>query len=318
MSNPLGLAYGDSSGEDGDYSDKDQEETIDPAHIAEKVSDAILTAAPASLPHGQPLGMTMSTPQSTRTRTLWTKIVLDLLFTQSQINSLNRSARCEPRKPRGPRCNFIQSVASEPQTRVGAAESTTEEEPESLLQRLLKPEAVDGEDNYGIPPEPTGDADPAIQACGAPYNCPNSAKIEKWLHLKAAGMRFNDRLEQTHAFRNPSIMSKLIEYLGLDELGSNFPSHIYDPKAFSEDAFFDRIAHRQATDRPPPPPAVQGATNPNLAAAIQKAQQAAIQFVSNVNSSMSSAGASGRPVDAGKRKRSKWDQPTEPQAGRRR
>ncbi|KAI8920927.1 HCNGP-like protein-domain-containing protein [Powellomyces hirtus] len=318
MSNPLGLAYGDSSGEDGDYSDKDQEETIDPAHI-EKVSDAILTAAPASLPHGQPLVTSQqSQPLSALVRRRTTFNSTDTSPASTADYKSSCPSPSESRKPRGPRCNFIQSVASEPQTRVGAAESTTEEEPESLLQRLLKPEAVDGEDNYGIPPEPTGDADPAIQACGAPYNCPNSAKIEKWLHLKAAGMRFNDRLEQTHAFRNPSIMSKLIEYLGLDELGSNFPSHIYDPKGFSEDAFFDRIAHRQATDRPPPPPAVQGATNPNLAAAIQKAQQAAIQFVSNVNSSMSSAGASGRPVDAGKRKRSKWDQPTEPQAGRRR
>lgn len=36
-------------------------------------------------------------------------------------------------------------------------------------------------------------------------------------------------------------MSKLIEFLELDEIGSNYLKEVYDPHGFPEDAFFDRI-----------------------------------------------------------------------------
>jgi HCNGP-like protein len=41
-------------------------------------------------------------------------------------------------------------------------------------------------------------------------------KIEKWTELKNEGLTFNNRLENTHAFKNPSIMSKMISFLELD------------------------------------------------------------------------------------------------------
>lgn len=47
------------------------------------------------------------------------------------------------------------------------------------------------------------------------------SKIEKWTELKNEGLTFNNRLENTHAFRNPSIMSKMISFLELDPYASN-------------------------------------------------------------------------------------------------
>ena len=45
------------------------------------------------------------------------------------------------------------------------------------------------------------------------------------------GRYFNDSLEHTRAFQNPAIMEKLIDYLGLDQYGSNFDKEIYDPSS---------------------------------------------------------------------------------------
>lgn len=55
-------------------------------------------------------------------------------------------------------------------------------------------------------------------------------------------MHFNHRLIKTRDFRNPSILTKLIEYLELDEYGSNFPVSVFDPKGFPEEAFYDQLA----------------------------------------------------------------------------
>ncbi|KAJ3021406.1 hypothetical protein HKX48_008636 [Thoreauomyces humboldtii] len=112
-------------------------------------------------------------------------------------------------------------------------------------------------------------------------------------------------------------MSKLIEYLGLDELGSNFPKEMFDPKGFPKDAYFEKIAHRQSAERPPLLQPAPNAT-PQLAAAVLKAQQRAIQFSSNLNklAPKASFGASSSSSTGGKRT-TKWDQPSEQHTKRR-
>ncbi|KAI9199292.1 HCNGP-like protein-domain-containing protein [Polychytrium aggregatum] len=99
-----------------------------------------------------------------------------------------------------------------------------------VIRAVLKPDPIEGLDNYGIPPEPEGECDPEIQA-----------KIAHFIELKERGTRLNDTLTKMHSFRNPSIMSKLIEYLDLDEYGSNYPKDMYDPHGFPPETYHDEL-----------------------------------------------------------------------------
>ncbi len=88
-------------------------------------------------------------------------------------------------------------------------------------------------------------------------------KFAKWHKLMVQDqIRFNDNLEKQHSFRNPSIMSKLIEFIGVDEHGTHFvstdcqqnyrvtpvfkdPFRVSDDGSFEQDAYYDRIAAMQ-------------------------------------------------------------------------
>ncbi|KAJ3175394.1 SAP30-binding protein [Geranomyces variabilis] len=306
MNNPLGLAYGS----DSESSNDGEATRTSPPPGTARSNVPPQPIAVSSLIHRKPPSSSVSSAQTTPSAT----------------------SRSSPE----PRRNFIQSVsrsaaapnAANPHPPSHLLPSDPEcETPAAKLARLLRPPP-----GTVLPPEPPGDADPAIQA-----------KISKWLDLKASGMVFNDRLEATHAFRNPSITSKMIEYLGLDERGSNFSKDVYNPAGFPPEAYYDKIAERQRAAtagvggpyQPPLPAAAQLTSNPGVQSAIQKAQQAAIQFVSNVHgsahrsgtSSGGSAGTSaqqpsGMAADSARssgdnRKRSKWDRTSEFVAKRR-
>ncbi|KAJ3163118.1 SAP30-binding protein [Geranomyces michiganensis] len=258
MNNPL-VAYG------SDSDSSTNEEDKSPPSAAARPTAPPQTTAVSSLITRKPSSSVLNSANTTPSAT-------------SQLSSP------EPRK-----ANFIQSVsrsaiANAPTALRPPLDPESETPAEKLTRLLRSPPGV------VLPPEPDGEADPAIQA-----------KISRWLELKASGMVFNDRLESTHAFRNPSITSKMIEYLGLDERGSNFSKEIYNPTGFPPEAYYDKIAERQRAatagvgggqfhppHHPPPSPAAATASltsNPALQSAVRKAQQAAIQFVSNVHGS---------------------------------
>ncbi|KAJ3381432.1 hypothetical protein HDU84_005121 [Entophlyctis sp. JEL0112] len=107
------------------------------------------------------------------------------------------------------------------------------ERPSSAEEQQPQIHNHDNDDNSAIhpilPPAlfPAKECDPALQA-----------KVEKWTQLRVqSGRRFNDQLMRTPSFANPSIMSKLIEFLGLDEHGSNMPNTPEFPAAM----FYDEI-----------------------------------------------------------------------------
>ncbi|KND01481.1 uncharacterized protein SPPG_03282 [Spizellomyces punctatus DAOM BR117] len=323
MSNLLGLAYGESDDEDKSEAGSPVQNGSQEALLNATATDSSPSTKPNQTPHrssaGQPITISNqnlpTTPQplsnlirrrppsGTASAGVSPSVSPSRSGSRFQSpylpsNSPHSQASTTPRVSGERLATGLHQGITEPVDDIAIAEA------EAKLRQLLKPPPIEGEENSGIPPEPDDEADEATQA-----------KIAKWLDLKGSGMHFNARLEQTHAFRNPSIMSKLIEYLGLDETGSNYPKEIYDPHGFPEEAFFDRIAHKQATERPPPP-TVASNLNPQLAAAVQKAQQRAIQFVSNLNKG-AVGGASVQPAPASGRKRSKWDEPSDPAAKRR-
>ncbi|KAF9937717.1 hypothetical protein BGZ67_000990, partial [Mortierella alpina] len=82
----------------------------------------------------------------------------------------------------------------------------------ALMRSLLKPKPIPGVDNFGIPAEPKGEINPAVQA-----------KIEQFHHVKLTrGIHFNQSLMKNKNFRNPHIYTSLVEFVRLNETGSNF------------------------------------------------------------------------------------------------
>ncbi|KAL6904460.1 HCNGP-like domain-containing protein [Trichoderma evansii] len=100
----------------------------------------------------------------------------------------------------------------------------------ALIQDLTLPSVP----NLDIPPSPPG-SPPA----GA------NKKIDQFLQLKKKGVHFNSKLEQSAALRNPSLMDKLLDFVGIDEVGqyeTTLPKELWDPRGFPEWAFRDKLS----------------------------------------------------------------------------
>eukprot|EP01105_Mastigella_eilhardi_P021102 TRINITY_DN507_c0_g1_i5.p1 TRINITY_DN507_c0_g1~~TRINITY_DN507_c0_g1_i5.p1 ORF type:complete len:320 (+),score=109.17 TRINITY_DN507_c0_g1_i5:31-960(+) len=88
-----------------------------------------------------------------------------------------------------------------------------------------------------LPQEPTTDADKRLVA-----------KLEKYWTLRRQGTSINASLRQSQAFNNPDILEKLIDFVGIDEIGSNYPTDIFNPHGFEECDFYDGLVRRHAED----------------------------------------------------------------------
>ncbi|CAG8655486.1 16090_t:CDS:2, partial [Dentiscutata erythropus] len=104
----------------------------------------------------------------------------------------------------------------------------------SAMRKLLTPKSIEGRENWGIPPEPEAECDPILQE-----------KIVHFHSLSKKGVHFNENLLKNKAFRNPHIYNKLVEFVELDEIGSNFDREIFDPYGFPSEAFADQLAEAQ-------------------------------------------------------------------------
>ncbi|KZT62507.1 HCNGP-domain-containing protein [Calocera cornea HHB12733] len=105
---------------------------------------------------------------------------------------------------------------------------------EAHLRALLRPPPIDAVDNWGIPPRPAGEPDPALVA-----------KLAKFHDLKRKGKHFNDTLMSNKAFRNPHIYEKLVNFVDVDEKGTNFPREIWDPFDYRPEWKAEALAEEQ-------------------------------------------------------------------------
>jgi len=71
------------------------------------------------------------------------------------------------------------------------------------------------------------------------------AKFDRFFQLKAEGIHFNERLEKNTSFHNPKIYAKLVEFVDIDEHGSNLDQ--YNPKGFPSSAYAEEILNAQKT-----------------------------------------------------------------------
>ena len=66
-----------------------------------------------------------------------------------------------------------------------------------------------------------------------------------WEKKQRLGIDVNQSLIRSKQFRNPNIYSKLIEFCGIDEIGSNFSPLVFDPHGFPPEAFAQAILEAQ-------------------------------------------------------------------------
>ncbi|PAV18378.1 HCNGP-domain-containing [Pyrrhoderma noxium] len=113
-------------------------------------------------------------------------------------------------------------------------------EPEELtmIRNTLIPPSIPGEDDWGIPsPVEDDECDPSI-----------TEKLVKFSQLKRSEpnpKHFNDSLMSNRAFRNPHLYAQLVEFVDIDERGSNFPTDVWDPFELEQEWFADSIAGQQ-------------------------------------------------------------------------
>ncbi|KAM6951447.1 SAP30-binding protein isoform 1-T1 [Aplochiton taeniatus] len=93
-------------------------------------------------------------------------------------------------------------------------------------------------DEIRIPPEPTGRCSSHLQE-----------KILKLYERKQHGdFDTNSHIQKKKEFRNPSIYEKLIQFCGIDELGTNYPKDMFDPHGWSEDSYYEALAKAQKVE----------------------------------------------------------------------
>ena len=86
-----------------------------------------------------------------------------------------------------------------------------------------------------LPPEPTGRCSKVLQE-----------KVVSLLQKEQKlGLDLNKHLQTRKDFRNPSIYEKLVTICDLDEFGTNFPEHLYNPKDWGEESHYNNLLESQ-------------------------------------------------------------------------
>ena len=70
------------------------------------------------------------------------------------------------------------------------------------------------------------------------------ARIAKFQEMRGKGIMLNAERRNSKAFRNPSILTQLVESIGLDAQGSNLAPTVYDPSAVPKGEFYDALLRR--------------------------------------------------------------------------
>lgn len=144
-----------------------------------------------------------------------------------------------------------------------------------------------GDKTVQLPPEPPGRCSKTLQE-----------KIARMMEKKRTQhMNLNEYVQRKKEFRNPSIYDKLVNFIGIDEHGTNFPKELYDPSIWGPESYYEALSKAQK--------------DYNTQKEREKLKKTHVEFVSGtkkpVPSSAPNVTASGVPE-----KKSKWDQKVPP------
>lgn len=138
-----------------------------------------------------------------------------------------------------------------------------------------------------LPPEPPGRCSTALQE-----------KIVALLEKKnRLGLDLNKNVQARKDFRNPSIYDKLVQFCNLDEFGTNYPEHLFNPKEWGEESYYDNLlkAQKKAYEKK------------------EKAKLGKVEFVTGTKrpAAASTVGTTTGQEPPKKQRKSKWDVSTE-------
>ncbi|XP_059360038.1 SAP30-binding protein isoform X2 [Carassius carassius] len=143
-------------------------------------------------------------------------------------------------------------------------------------------------DEIRIPPEPPGRCSSHLQE-----------KIFKLYERKLHGdFDTNSHIQKKKEFRNPSIYEKLIQFCGIDELGTNYPKDMFDPHGWSEDSYYESLAKAQKVEMDKLEKAKKEKTKIEFVTGTKKG--------TTTNAAALATNTTASSTDAQKRK-SKWD-----------
>lgn len=132
-----------------------------------------------------------------------------------------------------------------------------------------------------LPPEPTGRCSNSLQE-----------KIQTLLEkTHQENLDLNTNIQNRKDYRNPSIYKKLLQFLNIDETGSNYPKSLFDPTCWPEESYYENLskAQKEAYERKEKEKAKQARTQ--------------VEFVS---------GTKKAGTEEPKKRKSKWDQTAVP------
>uniref|UniRef100_A0A667YZ79 SAP30 binding protein n=1 Tax=Myripristis murdjan TaxID=586833 RepID=A0A667YZ79_9TELE len=145
-------------------------------------------------------------------------------------------------------------------------------------------------DEIRIPPEPPGRCSSHLQE-----------KIYKLYERKLHGdFDTNSHIQKKKEFRNPSIYEKLIQFCGIDELGTNYPKDMFDPHGWSEDSYYEALAKAQKVEMDKLEKAKKERTKIEFVTGTKKGTNPSSTAASTTSTTTTTA------TEAQKRK-SKWD-----------
>lgn len=109
--------------------------------------------------------------------------------------------------------------------------------PYSTNRALLRDLTLPTLPSYDIPPSPPG----------SPKESTN-AKFKHFLELKKQGVHFNQKLANSSALKNPSLMEKLMDFSNIDEASqyeTTLPQDLWNPGVFPGYAYKEELAKSQ-------------------------------------------------------------------------
>ncbi|KAJ8611376.1 hypothetical protein CTAYLR_006487 [Chrysophaeum taylorii] len=96
-------------------------------------------------------------------------------------------------------------------------EAAEAEEEEEEKKEEPAPKRARTEERPVLSPEPPGEADPEL--------------TKRLAQFREKGYNPTQHIRQNREFANPQILQKIVDYFEIDDIGSCYPTHIFDPHA---------------------------------------------------------------------------------------
>lgn len=153
---------------------------------------------------------------------------------KSSEDSNSRAASLEPSRSQGPSRQPSPEPIKIPYAKLVSYNDDADlEDDEDAELRVLSPNTG----SVDLPPEPMGRVSPRI-----------AEKVAKLYERMEAGMDMNMLIQNRKEFRNPSIYEKLIQFCGINELGTNYPATVYDPQKWGPESYYEELAMVQKNE----------------------------------------------------------------------